>query len=108
MNNALFLTGRIANDPIIKELDNDKKVCNITVAVSRDYKSSSGEYETDFFPISIWNGYAESAMKYCHKGDLINLFGKLQYKDNKLSIIVEKIKFLASKSKNDTKIEEKS
>lgn len=107
MNNVLLLTGRIANDPTLKELDNSKKVCNITIAVQRDYKNSSGEYETDFFNLSLWNGYAESAIKYIHKGDLINMFGRLQSQDNKLSIIIEKIKFLASKSKNDTKIDKK-
>lgn len=107
MNNVLLLTGRIANNPTIKELDNNKKVCNVLIAVQRDYKNSSGEYETDFFSISLWNGYAESAIKYIHKGDLINIFGRLQNQDNKLSIVIEKIKFLASKPKNDTKIDEK-
>ena len=77
------------------------KVSNITLAVQRPFKNANGEYETDFFPVAIWNGIAETTSQYCRKGDLIGVKGRLQSKDNVISIIAERITFLSSKSIKD-------
>lgn len=107
MFNTMALVGRLCADPTLKELEDNKKVCNITLAVPRPFKNANGEYETDFFPISIWNGIAENTAEYCKQGDLLGIKGRLQFKDNKISIIAEKVSFIASKSKNDDKEENK-
>ena len=59
MLNQTVLVGRLVQDPEIKELENDKKVCNITLAVTRSYKNADGIYENDFIPITLWQGIAE-------------------------------------------------
>lgn len=94
--NMMSIVGRLVGDPTIKELEDNKKVCNFTVAVSRPFKNANGEYETDFFPVSVWNTIAESTAEYCKKGDILGIKGRLQGKDNKISIIAERISFLSS------------
>ena len=53
MNNYMCV-GRLVSDPEVKELENSKKVTNITIAIPRSYKNSDGEYETDFVDCTIF------------------------------------------------------
>ena len=71
--NSTYIVGRLVNEPEVKELDNGKKVTNVTLAVPRSYKNSNGEYETDFIKCSLWNGIAERVTEYCKKGDVISV-----------------------------------
>ena len=108
MLNQIVLVGRLVQDPEIKELENGKKVTNITLAVKRSYKNSEGIYETDFIPCIVWNEMAENAAEFCRKGDIIGIKGRLQTdtyeKDSKnitkLNIIAEKVTFLSSKKED--------
>lgn len=99
MNQSLIV-GRIVSDPELIETEKGK-VSNITLAVQRTFKNANGEYETDFFPISLWNTIAESTSQYCRKGDLVGIKGRLQSKDNAISIVAERVTFLSSKSIKD-------
>lgn len=105
--NIFTLIGRLCDDPKVKELDDNKKICNFTIAVKPPYKNDDGIYETEFYPTSVWNNVAELTAEYCKKGDLIALKGRLKSKDNKISIITEKISFLSSKITKDDIVEEK-
>ena len=58
MLNQIVLVGRITSDLEINEVEN-KKVATITLAVPRSFKNINGEYETDFVPVTLWNGIAE-------------------------------------------------
>ena len=114
MLNQIVLVGRITQDPKVPELDNGKKVCNVTVAIPRSYKNENGEYDTDFVKCTMWSGVAENTSEYCKQGDLIGIKGRIQTrvieKDNSKQtiqeVIAEKVTFLAkSKEKNDDEIE---
>lgn len=114
MMNQTVLVGRIVQDPKITELEDGKKVCNVTVAVPRSYKNENGEYDTDFIKCTMWSGIAEKTSEYCKQGDLIGIKGRIQTrvieKDNSKQtiqeVIAEKVTFLAkSKEKNDDEIE---
>ena len=48
MLNQVVMVGRLLEKPEIKELENGKKVGNITLIVPRCYKNEDGEYEKDF------------------------------------------------------------
>jgi len=96
MLNQLVLVGRLTKQPEVKELK-DKKVTHITLAIPRSYKNSNGEYDTDFVPITLWNGIAENTTTYCRKGDIIGVKAKVQCTNNNLEIIAEKVTFLSSK-----------
>lgn len=101
MSNQVILVGRLAKDIEIKELEDGKKVSNITLAVPRSYKNVNGEYDTDFIDCTIWNSIAENTAEYCHKGDILGIKGKLQTRivDEKKTqeLIAEKVTFLSSK-----------
>ena len=101
MLNQTVLVGRLVQDPEIKELENDKKVCNITLAVTRSYKNADGIYETDFIPVTLWQGIAENVKEYCKKGDLVGVRGRLQVREDKVEVIGEKVTFLSSKAKEE-------
>ena len=114
MLNQIVLDGRITQDPKVTELDNGKKICNVTVAIPRSYKNENGEYDTDFVKCTMWSGVAENTSEYCKQGDLIGIKGRIQTrvieKDNSKQtiqeVIAEKVTFLAkSKEKNDDEIE---
>ena len=105
MMNQTVLVGRIVQDPKITELEDGKKVCNVTVAIPRSYKNENGEYDTDFVKCTMWSGVAENT---------IGIKGRIQTrvieKDNSKQtiqeVIAEKVTFLAkSKEKTDDEIE---
>ena len=54
MNNTYFI-GRLVTDPELKELENDKKVVNVTIAVPRSYKNKDGNYDADFLDCTFWD-----------------------------------------------------
>lgn len=109
MLNQVVLVGRITREPEVKELDDGKKVSNITLAVSRSYKNEEGIYETDFIDCTLWNSIATNMFEYCKKGDVVGVRGSLRTdnyeKDgklmSKLNLIAERITFLSSKERSE-------
>jgi len=104
--NQAVLVGRIVHDPELKELDNGKKVTNITLAVPRSFKNSEGQYDTDFINCVLWKGVAENTVEYCNKGDLVGIKGHIQTrvveledetKKHYTEVVAEKVTFLSSK-----------
>ena len=115
MLNQTIIVGRIVSDPEIKELENGKKVSNITLAVPRSYKNADGEYETDFVDCALWNSVASNTAEYCRKGDIVGIKGRVETdlyeKDGKThkttNVIAEKVTFLSSqKAKEDETVKE--
>ena len=113
MLNQVILVGRLARNPEVQELENGKKVANITLAVPRSFKNHEGEYETDFIDCTLWNGVAENASLYCEQRDIIGVKGRLQ-KDSyekdgenrtRMNVVAEKVTFLSSKSHEKNNVE---
>lgn len=108
MNN-FTLVGRLTADPVLKDLEGGKKVANIVVAVNRPFKNQDGIYETDFIPVSLWQGLAENLTQYCVKGTLVAVSGRVQmhtayFQDKNLQmieIIAEKVSFLMHPKKDE-------
>lgn len=112
MLNQIVLVGRLVSNPEIKELENGKKVSNITLAIPRSYKNVNGEYDTDFVKCSLWQMIAENTAEYCKKGDMIGVKGRVEtrtYEDDDgkhtvQEVVAEKVTFLSSaKSKENDK-----
>lgn len=102
MLNQIIIVGRLVSDPKIKETENGKKVCNITLAVPRSYKNLNGEYDTDFIPIGIFGQIANTTTEYCKKGDLIGIKGYVtRLGGEDLSIVAEKVTFLSSRKETE-------
>ncbi|HHT39409.1 MAG: single-stranded DNA-binding protein [Acholeplasmatales bacterium] len=109
MLNQVILIGRLTHDPELKILDDGKKVLSFQIAVQRCFKNLDGIYETDFIPVTLWQGLAENLSQYCVKGTLIALRARLQmkhvkYQDNDyktLELIGERVTYLSSPNKNN-------
>lgn len=99
MLNQIVLVGRITKTPEMMENQDGSKFVIINLAVPRTFKNVSGEYETDFIDCTLWTGIAENTCKYCKKGDVVGIKGRIQNLNNtaQLQLIAEKVSFLSSK-----------
>lgn len=70
MNNVL-LTGRLTKEVELRKTKSGKSVCGFTLAVQRDKET------TDFINCVAWNMTAENMHKYCSKGDLVGVEGRI-------------------------------
>ena len=81
MLNKVILMGRLVRDPELRHTGNGTAVASFSLAVDRDYKSQSGERETDFIDIVAWRSTAEFVSKYFSKGRMAVVDGRLQIRD---------------------------
>lgn len=115
--NCVNLTGRLVRKPELRMTESGVGVCAFTIAVERGYKNKDGEYEADFLDCTSFKGIAESLNKYCDKGDLIGVSGRLQKRsydtqDNVrryiTEIIADRIDYLAQANRVEEVPEGKS
>lgn len=109
MNNVI-LVGRLTSNPTLDEMEGEKKRTLIDIAVPRNYKNSEGMYEADFIRCVLWNGIALNTSKYCNKGDVIAVRGRIQtrnYEDAEgirkyiTEVIAQSISFVAPSRKEE-------
>ena len=106
MLNRIVVIGRLTKDPELRTTSNGVAVATFTVAVDRQYKTQNGEKETDFIPVVVWRGLAETCKKYLSKGNMAAIDGRLQirnYENDKgerrtiAEIVAENVQFLTPK-----------
>lgn len=78
MLNRITLIGRLTRDPEMRYTTSGKAVTNFRLAVDRGWTSPSGEKETDFIDIVVWDKQAELVANYLKKGRLTAVDGRLQ------------------------------
>lgn len=109
MLNQVVLVGRIVKTPELRVTETGKKTTTMTLAVPRNYKNMSGEYDTDFLDCTLWTNIAENTAEYCQTGDMVGVKGRIQtrviQKDDgsrrkKTEIVAEKVTFLAQSPNN--------
>ncbi len=78
--NRIQLIGRLGKDPEVRTTAKGKQLSAFTIAVSRRWKSSSGEEKeaTDWFNVEAWGHLGEICKKYLRKGRLVFLEGQLR------------------------------
>ena len=81
MLNKIILMGRLTRDPELRRTQSGTAVTSFSLAVDRDFKSQSGEKETDFIDIVAWRSTAEFVSKYFTKGRMAVVEGRLQIRD---------------------------
>lgn len=110
MLNQIVVVGRLAKELEIKGNEKGKKVCNMLLAVPRSYKNEEGIYETDFIECILYGNIAENTIKYCNKGDVIGVKGRMESNrverndgtfKYEMQVIAEKITILSSTAKKD-------
>ena len=74
--NNVVLVGRLTKDPELRNLDKDLTTASFSLAVDNPGKNNQDK-TASFIPCTAWNGTAENLCKYCSKGSLIALEGRL-------------------------------
>ncbi len=110
MINQVTLVGRLTKSPELKRTSEGTPVTNVTVAVNRQYRNQNGEIEADFVQCTLWKKTAENTARYCRKGSLIGITGRIQTRhyDNQdgkrvyvTEVLAETVRFLEQKKQED-------
>ena len=106
MINRTILTGRLTKDVELRYTSSNLAVCKFTLAVDRTFTSDNGERGCDYIQIVCWRKQAENVSKFCHKGSLVGVDGRIQTGsyDNKdgvrvytTEVVADSVSFLDSK-----------
>ena len=81
MLNKVVIMGRFTKDPELRRTGSGTAVTSFSLACDRDFKSQSGEKETDFIEVVAWKNTAEFVSKYFRKGRMAVVDGRLQIRD---------------------------
>src|SRR5436190_3599908 len=112
--NKVILIGNLTRDPQTKQLPTQSVVTEFGLAMNRRFKSADGEDrdEVSFVDCAAFGRQAEVIQKYCKKGKLLYIEGRLRYdswddknghgKRSKLSVIVENFQFLGGRDEDQS------
>lgn len=107
--NQVGLVGRITKDPALRQLSEERSQTSFTIAINRPFKNSQGMIDADFIYCVAHGKMAEHIVKYCGKGSLIGINGRIQTgsyinRENQkvytTEVVVETVRFYALKSPN--------
>lgn len=110
MINQVTLVGRLTKNPDLRITPDGLSVVNITLAVNRHYRNQQGEIDADFVQCKLWRKAAENTAKFCQKGSLVGVTGKIQtrsYNNQEgrriyvTEVVAETIQFLGTKRSED-------
>jgi single-strand DNA-binding protein len=74
--NVVTLCGHLTADPVLKQLDDDRKVCNLRLAVN-----DQRDQPPLFIDMATFGSQAEAFAKYLAKGRAIAVTGRLVYRE---------------------------
>src|ERR1041384_2166550 len=107
--NKVILLGNLTRDPEVRYTPKGSAVCDLGVAVNRQYTLDSGEKreEVTYVDVVLWSRLAEIAGEYLKKGRPVFIEGRLQMdtwddkqtgqKRSKLRVIGETMQLLGSR-----------
>ena len=73
--NSVTLVGNLTADPVLKQLDEDRKVCQLRLAVN-DVKD-----QPMFIDVATFGAQADACAKYLTKGRAVAVTGRLVYRE---------------------------
>jgi len=76
--NQINIIGRIGKDPESRTTTSGKQVASFSVAVNRKFKNQDGEYDSDWFNVTVWGAQSEYVMNYLGKGRLVAVSGRME------------------------------
>ena len=107
MINRVVLVGRMTRDPELRRTPQGDAVTSFTLAVNRNFTSSDGQQQADFINCVVWKKSAENVEKYCSKGSLVGVEGRIQTRsyDNSqgqkvyvVEVICDSVQFLETRA----------
>ncbi len=105
--NTVLLMGNLTRDPELRYTPSGSPVCNLGLAVNRNYTDRAGESreETTFVDIEVWQRQAETCQQYLRKGAPVFVEGRLKMdewddrqtgqKRSKLKVLANRVQFLS-------------
>ena len=108
MINRVVLVGRMTRDPELRRTQNGSAVTSFTLAINRNYNSADGQ-QADYISCVVWNKTAENVEKYCSKGSLVGVEGRLRSRsyDNAqgqrvyvTEVVCDSVQFLETKPRD--------
>ena len=115
MLNRIVIVGRLTRDPELRRTTSDMPVASFTIAVDDTQKDANGNKITSFIGVSVFNAQADNVAKYCRKGSLVGVDGKLRQrtferrdgtKSSVIEIIADRVEFLEPKGTREVQNEE--
>ena len=107
MINRVVLVGRMTRDPELRRTPQGDAVTSFTLAVNRNYTSRDGQQQADFINYVVWRKPAENVERYCSKGSLVGVEGRIQTRsyDNSqgqkvyvVEVICDSVQFLETRA----------
>lgn len=107
--NKVILLGNLTRDPEVRYTPKGSAVCDLAIAVNRQYTLESGEKreEVTYVDVVLWSRLAEIAGEYLKKGRPVFIEGRLQMdtwddkqtgqKRSKLRVIAETMQLLGGR-----------
>ena len=104
MNNVC-LVGRLTRDPELRTTNTGISTSTFSLAVD-GRPSANGEPHTDFINIVVWRNQAENVCKYCSKGSMVAVIGRITSRSYDAQdgtkryvteVIADNVRFLSSK-----------
>jgi single-strand DNA-binding protein len=107
--NKVILIGHVTRDPELRHSTKGTAVCQLGLAVNREWKSESGEKREDvtFVDVDAFGRTAETIGQYLKKGRPVMVEGRLKTetwedkqtggKRSKLKVVCESFQFLGSR-----------
>ena len=110
--NRVELIGRLTREPELRYTGSNIATTRFTLAVNRPFQSQNGEQGTDFINIVVWRKQAENVKKYCTKGSLVAVEGRIQTgsyeKDGQrvytTDVVADSVQFLESKAQSENRM----
>ena len=108
MINRVVLVGRMTRDPELRRTPNGSAVTSFTLAMNRPQRNE-GEQQADYISCVTWNKVAENVEKYCSKGSLVGVEGRLRSRsyDNAqgqrvyvTEVVCDSVQFLETKPRD--------
>ena len=104
MNNVC-LVGRLTRDPELRTTGTGISTTTFSLAVD-GRPSANGEPHTDFINIVVWRNQAENVCKYCTKGSMVAVIGRITSRSYDAQdgtkryvteVVADNVRFLSSK-----------
>lgn len=107
--NRVMLIGRVGVDPDRRDLANDQgTVVHFSLATTEKWNDREGERQerTEWHSLVAWGKRAEICDQYVHKGDLLYVAGRLQYREyddkegqkrQRTEIVIDELKMLGGR-----------
>lgn len=105
--NKVILTGRLTRDPESRMTQSSMEISRFSLACQSDFTNRNGERETEFINCVAFNRLAGTINKYCRKGSLIGVQGRIRNssydaqdgtKRYTTDIVVDQMEFLGAKT----------